>query len=200
MMGEKEKQATYDAQAETDEEVDEVEIIDNAEETEATTSEEDNGLTEKDYTTLQTENKALKDEVETMKERLLRVQAEYENYRKRTEKERIAARKYEAEALATELLQVIDNFERALQTEVDESAQGFYDGVKMVYDQFIQALKTQGVEVMEVVNEPFDPNLHHAVMQEEDETKESNIVTEELQKGYMLKDKVIRPAMVKVNK
>lgn len=196
-MGEKEKQATYDAQAETDEEV---EIIDNAEEAEATTSEEDNGLTEKDYTTLQTENKALKDEVETMKERLLRVQAEYENYRKRTEKERIAARKYEAEALATELLQVIDNFERALQTEVDESAQGFYDGVKMVYDQFIQALKTQGVEVMEVVNEPFDPNLHHAVMQEEDETKESNIVTEELQKGYMLKDKVIRPAMVKVNK
>src|SRR5699024_12614719 len=93
MMGEKEKQATYDAQAETDEEVDEVEeveIIDNAEEAEATTSEEDNGLTEKDYTTLQTENKALKDEVETMKERLLRVQAEYENYRKRTEKERIA--------------------------------------------------------------------------------------------------------------
>lgn len=153
-----------------------------------------------DSSMLKEENDALKEQLDSLKDRHLRLQAEFDNYRKRTEKERIASRKYEAQNLATELLPVIDNFERALQTEVDESNKGFYDGVKMVYEQLLQAMKSQGVEVMEVVNKPFDPNLHHAVMQEEDDSKESNIVTEELQKGYMLKDKVIRPAMVKVNK
>lgn len=153
-----------------------------------------------DSSLLKEENDALKEQLDSLKDRHLRLQAEFDNYRKRTEKERIASRKYEAQNLATELLPVIDNFERALQTEVDESNKGFYDGVKMVYEQLLQAMKSQGVEVMEVVNKPFDPNLHHAVMQEEDDSKESNIVTEELQKGYMLKDKVIRPAMVKVNK
>ena len=192
MMSEKEKHETYDEQG--DEQVEEeFEIIDKEEEEVERSSDEETS-------TLESENEQLKAEVEEMKDRMLRVQAEYDNYRKRTEKERIAARKYEAEALATDLLQVIDNFDRALQTEVDESAQGFYEGVKMVYKQFIDALKAQGVEAMEVENEPFDPNLHHAVMQEEDDSKESNIVIEELQKGYMLKDKVIRPAMVKVNK
>lgn len=209
MMGEKEKYATSEEATNTDEKIveevevdaEDVEIIDKAEaEDDARSEAETEIMTEENFARLQAEHKALTEEIETVKERMLRVQAEYDNYRKRTEKERIASRKYEAESLATELLQVIDNFERALQTEVDESAQGFYDGVKMVYGQFIEALKTQGVEVMEVENEPFDPNLHHAVMQEEDDSKESNIVTEELQKGYLLKDKVIRPAMVKVNK
>lgn len=169
---------------------------------EETLQEEKNNVTDQEetVTSLQKENDSLKEEVEKLQDRLLRVQAEFDNYRKRTEKERIAARKYEAQALATELLPVIDNFERALQTEVNDSNKGFYDGVQMVYEQFLQALASQGIEAMEAANKPFDPNLHHAVMQEEDETVESNIITEELQKGYMLKDKVIRPAMVKVNK
>ena len=167
------------------------------EQSEDTTEEKDE---ENKLSALQKENNDLKEEIDSLKDRYIRLQAEFDNYRKRSEKERIAARKYEAQALATELLPVIDNFERALQTEVDESNRGFYDGVKMVYEQFLQAMASQGVEVMDVVNKPFDPNLHHAVMQEEDDSIESNIVTEELQKGYMLKDKVIRPAMVKVNK
>lgn len=167
------------------------------EQSEDTTEEKDE---ENKLSALQEENNDLKEEIDSLKDRYIRLQAEFDNYRKRSEKERIAARKYEAQALATELLPVIDNFERALQTEVDESNRGFYDGVKMVYEQFLQAMASQGVEVMDVVNKPFDPNLHHAVMQEEDDSIESNIVTEELQKGYMLKDKVIRPAMVKVNK
>lgn len=159
---------------------------------------EDITLEEVELTTEQWDQ--LQEENNNLSERLLRLQAEYENYRKRTEKERIAERKYKVQDLAIELLPVIDNFERALQTEVSEENKGFHDGIQMVYNQFIEALKGQGIEAMNVVNEEFDPNLHHAVMQIEDETIAPNTVTEELQKGFLLKDKVIRPAMVKVNK
>lgn len=142
----------------------------------------------------------LNEEKEQLTERLMRLQAEYENYRKRTEKERIEERKYKVQDLAVDLLPVIDNFERALQTEVNDENKALYDGMKMVYDQLLEALKAHGVEAMEVVNKPFDPNFHHAVMQEENDSLEPNTIIEELQKGFLLKDKVIRPAMVKVNK
>lgn len=135
-----------------------------------------------------------------LKDKMLRTQAEFDNYKRRTEKERAAERKYKSQDLALDLLPVLDNFERALQTEPSEENQGFYEGVKMVYDQLQQALKTEEIEAMTVVDEEFDPNLHHAVMQVEEEDKPSNTVVEELQKGYMIKDRVIRPAMVKVNK
>lgn len=144
--------------------------------------------------------KQLTEEKDQLQERLLRTQAEFDNYRKRTEKEKLAERKYKSQDLAADLLPVIDNFERALQTEVKAENKGFYEGIEMVYQQLNQALVTHEIEPMEVVNQPFDPNLHHAVMQIEDDSIESNIVVEELQKGYMIKDKVIRPAMVKVNK
>lgn len=134
-----------------------------------------------------------------LKDKMLRAQAEFDNYKRRTEKERAAERKYKSQDLALDLLPVLDNFERALETETSENNQGFYDGVKMVYDQLQQALKAEEIEPMTVVDEEFDPNLHHAVMQVE-EDKPSNTVVEELQKGYMIKDRVIRPAMVKVNK
>lgn len=130
---------------------------------------------------------------------MLRIQAEYENYKRRTDKERIAERKYKAESLATELLPVLDNFERALQTEVTEENQSFKDGVAMVYNQLTQALEAEGVTQIEALHQPFDPNLHHAVMQDSDDQYDENIVLDELQKGYQLKDKVIRPTMVKVN-
>ncbi|HLR54657.1 MAG TPA: nucleotide exchange factor GrpE [Pseudogracilibacillus sp.] len=135
-----------------------------------------------------------------LKDKMLRAQAEFDNYKRRTEKERAAERKYKSQDLALELLPVLDNFERALDAETTENNQSFYDGVKMVYNQLQQALKTEEVEPMTVVDEEFDPNLHHAVMQVEEEDKPSNTVVEELQKGYMIKDRVIRPAMVKVNK
>jgi|SRR5690625_2456874 len=212
-MEEKNKESTDEVkQEETEAQVDETaeqryeepaevedDVADLVEETEEVTEEAKTDK-EDNVASFQAEIESLKEQLDKLENRLLRTQAEYDNYRKRTDKERVQARKYEAQALATELLPVIDNFERALQTEVDESNKGFYDGVQMVYEQLLQALASQGVEVMDVVNKPFDPNLHHAVMQEEDETIDSNIITEELQKGYMLKDKVIRPAMVKVNK
>lgn len=143
---------------------------------------------------------ALEAEKKQLTDRMLRIQADYDNFKRRTEKERIAERKYQAQDLATELLPVIDNFERALQTEVSDENKGFKDGMVMIYEQLQNALKSQGIEAIETVNKEFDPNIHHAVMQVEDENFDSNVIVEELQKGYMLKDKVIRPAMVKVNK
>lgn len=146
------------------------------------------------------EMNALMEEKGQLQDRLLRVQAEFENFKRRTEKERVAERKYKSQEVITELLPVLDNFERALQAEVTEANKGFVEGIQMVYNSFVEALKAQDVTPIEAVNEEFDPNVHHAVMQVEDDDVASNVVVEELQKGYMLKDKVIRPAMVKVNK
>src|SRR5699024_10934652 len=116
-----------------------------------------------------------------------------------TRKDRENDQKYKAQDLANELLPALDNFERALDQEVTEANKGFVDGITMVYNQFKEALENQGIEKIEAVGQPFDPNIHHAVMQVEDAEQESNTVVEELQTGYMLKDRVIRPAMVKVN-
>lgn len=149
---------------------------------------------------LHKELKQLQQEKDATQERLVRLQAEYENFKKRTEKEKLADRKYKSQELASELLPALDNFERALKVEVTDSNRNLIEGITMVYNQLLEALKTQGVEKIEAVDETFDPNLHHAVMQVEEEDKESNIIVEELQPGYMLKDRVIRPAMVKVNK
>ncbi len=146
------------------------------------------------------EIEALKQEKDEIYQRLLRIQAEYDNFRKRTQKEKQADRKYRSQAIVTELLPVVDNFERALQVEVeDEAAASFVDGVKMVYRQLKDALEKEGVEEIKTVGEEFDPNVHQAVMQVEDDQFESNVVVEELQKGFKLNERVIRPAMVKVN-
>lgn len=142
----------------------------------------------------------LQKEKDEVFERLLRVQAEYDNFRRRTQKEKEADRKYRSQSLITDLLPIVDNFERALQMEVnDEAAKKFVDGIKMVYRQLSDALEKEGVEIIATEGEIFDPHLHQAVVQVEDDQYESNVVVEELQKGYKLKDRVIRPAMVKVN-
>lgn len=139
-------------------------------------------------------------EKDKLYDRLLRIQAEYDNYKKRTLKEREADRKYKSQDLIEELLPALDNFERALQVEKTEATASIIEGITMVYNQIKEALASQGAEEIASVGEEFDPNIHHAVMQVEDESQPSNIVIEELQKGYKLKDRVIRPAMVKVNK
>src|SRR5690625_2572048 len=148
----------------------------------------------------QKEVDALAEENEKLKDRMLRTQAEFENFKRRTQKEKAAERKYKAEELVTELLPILDNFERALQTEISEDNKGFFEGMQMIYNQLKETLKTQGVEKIDTEDKEFDPTYHHAVVQIEDDEIDSNIIVEELQKGYMLKDKVIRPAMVKVNK
>lgn len=177
----------------TNEETEKIEVID-AKKSETVDNDEGN------IESVQNEIESLQQEKEEMYQRILRLQAEFDNFKKRSQKEKEADRKYKSQEIVNELLPAIDNMERALQVEVTEATSGLVEGITMVYRQLLEALKSQGVEVLETAGKEFDPNLHHAVMQIEDSELESNTVVEELQKGYMLKDRVIRPAMVKVNK
>src|SRR5699024_6801149 len=123
---------------------DDVEIIDETTEENSESNELENKL------------KAITEEKDGLQDRLLRLQAEYENYKRRTEKERIAERKYKEQDLATELVPVLDNFERALQTEVTEENQSFKEGIEMVYNQLTTALETEGVKQIEALHATFD--------------------------------------------
>lgn len=132
--------------------------------------------------------------------RYLRLRADYDNLSRRNRLDREAAEKYRAQSLLTELLPVLDNLDRALQVEVtSEEAASLYKGVQMVYDQLLAATEKEGLALIPAVDEMFDPNVHQAVMQEQDSEKETGIILRELQKGYLLKDRVLRPSMVSVN-
>ncbi|MFE1243853.1 nucleotide exchange factor GrpE [Fictibacillus sp. NPDC058756] len=138
--------------------------------------------------------------LEEASQKNLRLQADYDNFRRRTREEQAASLKYKSQSLLEQLLPALDNFERALKTEAtNEQAKTLIQGMEMVYRQLADVLKQEGLTEVPTVGEKFDPNMHQAVMQVEDSEYESNTVIEELQKGYMLKDRVIRPAMVKVN-
>lgn len=149
---------------------------------------------------LEKENEQLKKQLEESEDRYLRLRADFDNMRRRHQIELESIQKYRAQSLLTQLLPVIDNFERALQVEVvSEDAKSLYKGIEMVYKTLVEATKQEGLEVIPAEGVAFDPNVHQAVMQESDPDKESGIVLKELQKGYKLKDRVIRPSMVSVN-
>lgn len=149
---------------------------------------------------LQAKIKELEAKLEEEENRFLRLRADFDNLRRRSQLDREAAEKYRAQKLLTELLPVLDNLERALQVEVtSEDAVSLYKGIEMVYRTFIEATKQEGLEAIAAEGETFDPTVHQAVMQESDSDKESGIVLRELQKGYKLKDRVLRPSMVSVN-
>ncbi|MDR0168987.1 nucleotide exchange factor GrpE [Bacillus paranthracis] len=132
--------------------------------------------------------------------RMLRLQADFENYKRRVQMDKQAAEKYRAQSLVSDILPALDNFERAMQVEAtDEQMKSLLQGMEMVYRQLLEAMTKEGVEAIEAVGKQFDPHEHQAVMQVEDSEFESNAVVEEFQKGYKLKDRVIRPSMVKVN-
>jgi len=141
----------------------------------------------------------LKKQIEQLKNDYARAYADTENIRRRLISENELAKKYRIKSFAKEMLPVIDNLERALKTEVKQEDQGFYKGVEMTYNQLIACLKNEGVEEIDCLNKPFDANFHQAIMQEKKEGVESGIVIEVLQKGYLLKDRILRPAMVKVS-
>lgn len=141
----------------------------------------------------------LNKEIEKLKNDYARAYADTENLKKRLMAEAEQTRKYRIQSFAKEIVPVIDNLERALQSEVHESDEGFKKGIEMTYDQLLAALKNEGVEVIDCLNKPFDPNLEQAIMTEKVEGVESGIVIEVLQKGYVLKDRILRPAMVKVS-
>ena len=134
-----------------------------------------------------------------LEDRYLRLQADYSNFRRRSGEEKQQMHLLGMEKLALDILPVLDNFERALATD-DVKDEKFYEGMKMIADQFRGELAKNDIVEIEALNAPFDPNLHHAVLTEEKEGVESGVVIDVLQKGYKLKDRVIRPSMVKVSK
>ena len=135
-------------------------------------------------------------QIEDLTDRLKRNMAEFDNFRKRTEKEKSSMYIIGAKDIVEKILPVVDNFERGLAQAPEDDA--FADGMKMIYKQLISTLNDLGVQPIEAVGKEFDPNFHNAVMHVEDEEAGENIITEEFQKGYMYHDSVVRHSMVKV--
>lgn len=135
-------------------------------------------------------------QIEELTDRLKRSMAEFDNFRKRTEKEKASMYIIGAREIVEKILPVVDNFERGLAQAAEGDA--FADGMKMIYKQLMTTLDELGVKPIEAVGKEFDPNFHNAVMHVDDETVGDNMVVEELQKGYTYKDFVVRHSMVKV--
>ena len=150
--------------------------------------------------TLEAELVKAKAKAEDHYAQLQRLQADFDNYRKRTQKEKTELIKYASERLVGELLPVLDNFERAVSAaKVNPDFTAFSQGVEMILRQMQTALSKEGLRAMDAVGQPFDPNLHEAVLRVASEEHPENTVVEELQKGYYLKEKVLRACMVKVS-
>lgn len=137
-----------------------------------------------------------KDPEEEESARYMRLMADFQNYKKRVEKEKTDIYSYANEKIATELLTVLDNFERALDHECSDA--GFKEGMDMIFKQMFEVLEKSGLAEIPALGEEFDPNFHNAVMTEDTDEYESSKVSGVLQKGYTLNGKVIRPTMVKV--
>ncbi len=145
----------------------------------------------------------LDDKVEELEQKLLYKKAELQNFIRRSNEEFRNATKYASEELALKILPTLDNFERAIKMEEfdkTEETEKFLSGFEMIEKNLIENLKNAEVTEMESIGKEFSPEFHQAVLTEENPEVEDGIITDVLQKGYMLKDKVIRPAMVKVNK
>ena len=146
------------------------------------------------------EKKDKKDEkIEELTDRVRRQMAEFDNFRKRTEKEKTQMFETGAKSIVEKILPVVDNFERGL-AAVTEEEKGtpFVEGMEKIYKQMMTMLEEAGVKPIEAVGQEFDPNLHNAVMHIEDEEFGENIIAEEFQKGYTYRDSVVRHSMVKV--
>lgn len=141
-----------------------------------------------------------KDEkIDELNDKLRRSMAEFDNYRKRTDKEKSAMYEIGAKDVIEKILTIVDNFERGLNT-IPEDAKGtaFAEGMEKIYKQFVKTLDDLGVKPIEAVGKPFDPNFHNAVMHVEDENLGENVVAAELQKGYTYKESIVRHSMVQV--
>ena len=147
-------------------------------------------------TALTEERKRLAAENAELQDRLLRRQADFENYRRRAERDRSEFLQFAGMEFAREILPVLDDFERALKVE---SADGnFTRGVELIYSRLFETLKKMGLEPMDTVGKKFDPNLHQAVDKVESEDAEDQTILDEFQRGYNFRGKLLRPAMVKV--
>lgn len=139
------------------------------------------------------------EQIEELTDRLKRTMAEFDNFRKRTEKEKAAMYEIGAKDIIEKVLPVVDNFERGLAAiPEDEEKSAFAEGMDKIYKQLLKTLEEAGVKPIEAVGQPFDPNFHNAVMHVDDENLGENVVAEEFQKGYLYRDSVVRHSMVKV--
>lgn len=165
----------------------EVEAEETAEETEEVTVEESEQPEKGDK------------KIQELNDKLMRTIAEFDNFRKRSEKEKSAMFEIGAKGIIEKILPVIDNFERGLGSiSEEEKESAFAQGIEAIYKQFVTVLEDAGVKAIEAVGQEFDPNLHNAVMHIEDDSFGENIIAEEFQKGYMYKESVVRHSMVKV--
>ena len=174
------------------------EETENTEETDASTEEQPaEGKTKTSFFGKKKKEKDKKDQqIEELTYRLKRNMAEFDNFRKRTEKEKASMYIIGAREIVEKILPVVDNFERGLAQAPEEDA--FAEGIRMIYKQLMTTLEELGVKQIEAVGKEFDPDFHNAVMHVEDEEAGENIVVEEFQKGYTYKDFVVRHSMVKV--
>jgi molecular chaperone GrpE len=142
----------------------------------------------------------LRREKDALQDRLLRTAAEFDNYRKRIERERRDQADSAAAAAIEELLPIIDNLERALEAPVGTDAEGYRKGVELVHQQMMDVLRRRGVKPIQAVGADFDPRFHEAVVHQTSADHREGEVMEEMRRGYMLGDRLLRPAMVKVAK
>ena len=213
-MAEEKKDVMEEVLEELEDDAVEAKKAEDAEKTEETdedTSEKDN-KTEKTEEVSDEDNKKEKDgflkkkkkdkkdeHIEYLSDRIKRQMAEFDNFRKRTEKEKTQMFDMGARTIIEKILPVVDNFERGLAAvSEDEKENAFVDGMDKVYKQLLTELDAAGVKPIEAVGKEFDPEFHNAVMQVESDEYESGVVAQELQKGYMYKDSVVRHSMVAV--
>lgn len=142
----------------------------------------------------------LQEELAVSKNAYYKAYADADNMKKRLQSEADNVRKYRIQSFAQEVLPILDSLERALDVKVDDqNIKNYVKGFEMIYTQLKAALEKEGVKEIEALNQPFDPNFHNALMQEKAEGVESGMVIQVLQKGYMLKDRVLRATLVKVS-
>ena len=180
-------------------EIKETEVETVEEETEVETVEEETEVEISEIDLLKNQVTELQNDVNKWKTDYYKVFADMENLKRRLKLEHENALKFMTQEMVSDLLPVVDNLERALNVEMSEEIKGYLKGFEMITTQLIEVLRKNGVEAIEAVGKPFDPNYHQAIMMTNDENFESGVVTEELQKGYILKDRVIRASLVKVN-
>ena len=143
------------------------------------------------------ETEKLKAEIEEKKNQYLRLQADFENFRRRTRQEKEELGDVVTQTILKDMLPLLDNFERALASD-NKDSDGFHKGVEMIYNQFAETHKKHGLEYIETEGKKFDPNFHQAVMRIQNPDLEDDTIVAELQKGYIVKGRVVRPSMVQV--
>ena len=184
--------------SDTEEKIEEVENELEEEDTEEPVSRADKKAAKK-QAKLNKKEDSYKEKIDQLEDRVKREMAEFENFRKRTDKEKQAMFDTGAKSVIEKILPVVDNFERGLATVPEESKEDpFVDGMNRIYKQLMTELENIGVKPIEAVGQEFDPNLHNAVMQVESDEYESGVVAQELQKGYTYHDMVVRHSMVGV--